>query len=227
VRAGRQAAGKTPEARLYVEVEDNGCGMDTQTRERVFEPFFTTKEVGKGTGLGLATVYAIVREHQGLVECQSTPGEGSVFRVLLPLGEEDPGAAGREDGAVPDGRETVLIVDDDRGPRHTMARLLRERGYTVLEAANGHKGLEILRGRSRRPDLVLLDVSMPGLSGTQVLARIKAQAPQLPVVLCSGYALSETQTAGAAAVLQKPVRAAELGQVVRWALDRVSGPGAG
>jgi signal transduction histidine kinase/ActR/RegA family two-component response regulator len=227
VRAGMQAAGETPEPWLYIEVEDNGCGMDGETRERIFEPFFTTKEVGKGTGLGLATVYAIVRDHQGRVECSSVPGEGSIFRVLLPIGGEDVAAADQTQSAIPRGRETLLIIDDDQGPRHSMARLLRKQGYTVLEAADGSEGLENFQREREHLGLVLLDLSMPGLSGMQVLARLKAQAPRLPVVLCSGYALPEGQFEGAAAVLQKPVRAAELGQAVRRTLDQLSGPAAG
>ena len=227
VRAGMRAAGKREAAMLYVEVEDNGCGMDAQTRERVFEPFFTTKEVGKGTGLGLATVYAIVRDHQGRVECQSAEGKGSVFRVWLPVGQEPAAADEQTAVAVPRGTETLLVIDDDQGPRHAIACRLREQGYTVHEAADGSEGLEILQREGARLGLVLLDLSMPGLSGGQVLTRIKARAPGLPVVLCSGYALPEGQYAGAAATLQKPVRAAELGQVVRQVLDRVSQPGDG
>ncbi|MCC7261335.1 MAG: GAF domain-containing protein [Candidatus Latescibacteria bacterium] len=226
VRAGLQPPGDGGRAMLCVEVEDNGCGMDEETRERIFEPFFTTKEVGKGTGLGLATVYAIVRDHHGMVQCRSVAGAGSVFRVLVPVGEEPLAAEGQAAAPVPRGNETVLVIDDDRGPRHSMARLLREQGYTVHEAADGGGGLEIFRREREHLRLVLLDLSMPGLSGGQVLARINAQAPELPVVLCSGYALPEGQYAGAAAVLQKPVRAAELGQVVRLALDRLSGPAA-
>ncbi|MBI2505973.1 MAG: response regulator [Candidatus Latescibacteria bacterium] len=227
VRAGVRAAGEAAGCWLYVEVEDNGCGMDEATRERIFEPFFTTKEVGRGTGLGLATVYAIVRDHQGQVECHSAPGEGTTFRVLLPLGDQDPELGNQGRDAIPRGRETLLIIDDDRGPRQTMVRLMRELGYTVLEAADGGKGLEIFRREGERLGLVILDLSMPGLSGGQVLARMKAQAPQLPVVLCSGYALPACQFEGAAAVLQKPVQAAELGQTVRQALDQFKESDAG
>ena len=227
VRTGTLADEENTQRWLYLEVEDNGCGMDEQTRERIFEPFFTTKEVDKGTGLGLATVYAIVRDHQGRVECRSAPGEGSTFRVLLPLGTGDPEAKSPVKGVIPRGRETVLIIDDERGSRQTIARLLRELGYTVLEAEEGGEGLEIFRREGERLGLVILDLSMPGLSGAQVLARMKAQAPQLPVVLCSGYALPDGQFEGAAAVLQKPVRAAELGQTVRRVLDRLSDPAAG
>jgi signal transduction histidine kinase/ActR/RegA family two-component response regulator len=223
VRAGVSAEGGEGERRLRVEVQDNGCGMDAPTRERIFEPFFTTKEVGKGTGLGLATVYAIVRDHQGQIECQSALGKGSTFRLLLPLGAQEPEAESWLQDTIPQGRETLLIIDDDRGPRQAMARMLREQGYTVLEAVDGGEGLEVFQRDKEGLGLVILDLSMPGLSGGQVLARLKAQAPGLPVVLCSGYALPAGQFEGAAAILQKPVRAAELGQAVRQALDRLSG----
>jgi len=208
---------------VCVEVSDNGTGMDAQTRERIFEPFFTTKEVGKGTGLGLATAYGILQRHRGWIECQSEPGAGTTFSLFLPAGEGPEG----QDGAVrtgkallPTGSETLLVVDDEELVRRSTSRLFTDLGYQVLEAADGRGCLELFAQRDGQVDLVVLDLSMPGLSGREVLRRLKAQRPQLKVIVFSGYAAKPAELAGLAAqIVEKPFSLRLLAEVVRRTLD--------
>ncbi|MCC7264362.1 MAG: response regulator [Candidatus Latescibacteria bacterium] len=216
--------GEAP-ARDYVciEVADNGVGMDAQTRERIFEPFFSTKEVGKGTGLGLATAYGILHRHQGWIECQSQVGQGAVFSLYLPAGT--PAVAGIEVGisglqpVPPHGTEALLVVDDDQQVRRSVARFLASLGYRVLEAGDGVQGLEVLNQQRGQISLVLLDLSMPGLSGLEVLARLRVQPLQPKVILFTGYATAREQFAGVAELVEKPFSIRQLSQVVRRVLD--------
>jgi PAS domain S-box-containing protein len=204
-------AGPGPYAQL--QVADNGAGMDEATRERIFEPFFTTKEVGKGTGLGLATAYGIVREHQGWIECQSAPGTGACFRVFLPLGHPR-----REPEPAPPGGQTVLLVEDESLVRETVAEFLRRAGYRVCEAGDGVEGLELLEQLGGRVDLVLLDLAMPRLSGEEMLARLGELAPQLKVVLFTGYGEDWQGSPQVVEVLRKPLQFAEILETVRRVL---------
>jgi signal transduction histidine kinase len=205
---------------VLIEVSDNGTGMDPQTRERVFEPFFTTKEVGKGTGLGLAMVYGILQQHGGWIECQSEKGRGTAFSLYLPSGAEtgDQAPAEVESGLRP-GTETLLIIDDEELVRLSAVRFFAELGYRVLEAEDGQRGLEIF-DRQGEVDLVLLDLSMPGLSGKEVFDRLKAQAPWLKVILFTGYAFDRREFEGVADIVEKPFALRQLARVVRQTLDQ-------
>jgi len=218
VRAAELHQAPPPEAGpgpyAQVQVADNGAGMDEATRERLFEPFFTTKEVGKGTGLGLATAYGIVREHQGWIECQSTPGAGACFWVFLPLG--DPRA--ELEPAAPGG-QTVLLIEDEGVVRETVARLLGRAGYRVCEAADGVEGLELFGQLGGQVDLLILDLAMPRLSGEEVLERLAELAPRLKVVLFTGYGEGWQGSPQVVEVLHKPLQFAEILQAVRRALD--------
>jgi CheY-like chemotaxis protein len=205
---------------LRLQVIDDGRGMDEETRRRVFEPFFTTKEVGKGTGLGLATVYAIVREHQGWIECDSAPGQGTTFAVFLPVAVEPAPAASRaEPAAVTGGTETVLIVDDEEMVRSVSARLLERMGYRALAAEDGARGLELFRRNRGRIGAVLLDLGLPGHSGGQVLTDLLQLDPRAKVIVFTGYAVEPEDCAGARAVLHKPIEWSELLRVLRQVLD--------
>ncbi len=181
------------EGAVVLEVEDNGAGMDAATRERIFEPFFTTKESGKGTGLGLATVYGLVQGYEGTIDVMSEPGRGTVFEIRLPA---HVGAAPSEKEHSTDASEVVaqrsiasrrlLLVEDDDGVRHALLRGLRMMGHQVTEAHDGQEAIELLEGGARF-DGVLSDVLMPHVDGLELLEWIREHRPLLPVVLCSGH----------------------------------------
>lgn len=217
-----------PRAGPYVclEVTDTGCGMDASTLARIFEPFFSTKETGKGTGLGLATVYGIVRQHQGWIEVQSKPGAGSTFKVYLPAVT---GPAGQSHDTRFERRprghqqETILVVEDEPDLRELVCELLASCHYTVHAAATGVEALALWERLAGRVDLLLTDVVMPlGLNGRQLAERLRRSKPDLRVIYTSGYSGS---LAGRQLRLEdgwflpKPYRPAVLARVVRACLD--------
>jgi PAS domain S-box-containing protein len=196
---------------VRIRVSDNGPGMDEATRSRVFEPFFTTKAVGHGTGLGLASVYAMVAEHHGRIRCESHPGEGSTFELELPAVEmTEPASVRKPVESFERGTGTVLIVDDEPLVRRAVRGILERGGYKVLESVDGIEGLETFTQERDNIDLVLLDQSMPGLSGDQVLLKLMDLAPQVPVVLLSGLPGPAARLGHASAVLTKPADATTL-----------------
>jgi PAS domain S-box-containing protein len=196
---------------VRIRVSDNGPGMDEATRSRVFEPFFTTKGVGHGTGLGLASAYAMVMEHHGRIRCESRLGEGSTFELELPAVEVDAPPSPRNPAeSFERGTGTVLIVDDEPLVRRAVRGILERGGYTVLESVDGIDGLATFTRQREKIDLVLLDQSMPGLSGDQVLLKLMEMAPQVPVVLLSGLPGPAARLGHATAVLTKPADASTL-----------------
>jgi two-component system, cell cycle sensor histidine kinase and response regulator CckA len=213
-----------PGSYVLLSVSDSGTGMDTETQSRMFEPFFTTKDVGKGTGLGLATVYGIVKQSGGYIWVTSAPGAGTTFDIFLPRAERpaetDAPARPAVARAARAGTETVLVVEDERLVRDLIARNLGERGYGVLTAVNGAEALEAV-GRRREPiDLLLTDVVMPELGGPELAARLRAVQPSLKVVYMTGYA--ERAVAGELApwpLLQKPFDVGALADTIREVLD--------
>ncbi|MBI5102292.1 MAG: PAS domain S-box protein [Nitrospirae bacterium] len=171
-----------------VSFADTGSGMDTRTKDNMFEPFFTTKEVGKGTGLGLAMVYGTVKQHEGFINVYSEPGEGTTFRIYLPLIKETPKPESK--GPAPDiirGSETVLLVEDDEAVRKVTTAMLREFGYTVLEAGNSEEAVRIFSRDPGGISLVISDLIMPGLNGKEVYAALKRIRPDLKALFISGY----------------------------------------
>jgi two-component system cell cycle sensor histidine kinase/response regulator CckA len=211
---------------VCLSVSDNGCGMDAESQARAFDPFFTTKEVGQGTGLGLALVFGIVKGHDGFINLYSEPGVGTTFKVYLPRAGEQMATEAEteaEPAAPPTGSETILLVDDKESVRNTGRRILESRGYTVLLANDGQKALEVYEREKERIDLVLLDLTMPRLSGLETLREILQLDPEAKVILASGYSANGPGSAalaeGAAAFVQKPYDLHKLAQAVRVVLD--------
>ena len=206
-------------------VTDNGCGMEESVFKRLFEPFFTTKEVGKGTGLGLATVYGIVQQHQGWIEVESVPGKGSSFYIYFPaLAAATEKTDIREHSEeVRGGAETILLVEDDLSLRRSTALCLRKLGYAVLEAGNGVDALKIWEQRRQGVELVLTDMVMPGaISGLDLVQRMRKVKPSLKALLTSGYSTElarVSQSGPEIAYLAKPWSAAALAKIVRQCLD--------
>jgi len=222
-----------PQARtgrfVRLRVSDTGIGMDPTTLGRIFEPFFTTKDIGKGTGLGLATVYGIVKQHEGWVEANSEPAKGSAFDVFFPATDEVPATATEEKNftspVVTGGTETVLIVEDEPILREMARDILEGCGYHIIEASSGKEALEVWDLRTRQIDLLLTDMVMPGgVSGVDLAERLQGSQPQLRVVFTSGYAANEVNREVLdkthARFLPKPYTHDELAQTVRECLDK-------
>lgn len=207
-------------------VTDTGCGMDQMTQSRIFEPFFTTKEFGKGTGLGLATVYGIVRQHQGWVEVRSQLGQGTTFKIYLPqaTGAEVAASAPAKEPASLQGKETILVVEDEPPVRWIIKDVLTRYGYNVLEAGSGVEALALWHQHHAGIRLLLTDMVMPvGLGGQELAEKFTTQEPALKVIFISGYSL---QVAGKGFTrmddlnfLQKPFDGAKLARAVRQCLD--------
>ena len=206
--------GAVPGPYVRLQIADNGAGMENAIRERVFEPFFTTKEVGKGTGLGLATAYAIVQEHGGWIECKSEPNVGTTFSILLPIGESQSESAGEQEQ-----QETILVIDDEQMVRHTVGQFLQYGGYAVLEGIDGKDGLEVFERERDRISLVLLDLSMPHMSGIEVLAQLRRLSPDVKVVLFTGYPVGDVDYEGVQGVIRKPIGGMQIVETVRGILS--------
>jgi len=169
-------------------VEDNGVGMDDETKERIFDPFFTTKEVGKGTGLGLAMVYGIVKQHNGFVNVYSELGKGTIFKIYLPLVKSEITRELQLDGVTYiNGNETIFVIEDDLQVRSLTKKILERAGYRVLEAGDGQEAVDIFSKRSSDIDLVILDVIMPKKTGKEVYEEIRKYKPDIRVLFTSGY----------------------------------------
>jgi PAS domain S-box-containing protein len=212
------------DGRVMLQVIDSGIGMDLELQNRIFEPFFTTKEIGKGTGLGLATVYGIVKQCGGEVVVESAPGAGSVFTVLLPRREEPAHAAVLPASSDrPVGNETVLVVEDEPVVRETIRRVLTRHGYLVREALNGRDALSVLDASNDAVDLIMTDVMMPELNGHQLVAALAERGAGIPVLVMSGY--DDGSAAGCDALphgtrfLGKPFTIEDLLRVIREMLD--------
>ena len=213
---------------VLLRVFDTGAGMDAATLEHIFEPFFTTKEMGRGTGLGLATVYGIVKQHKGLIDVDSKPGQGTAFRVYLLLGEGPPEVQEkRRKDALRGGSEGILIAEDNEGLREAAKEILESLGYRVILAKDGADAVRVFEENHPSIDLVFLDVVMPNLNGPEAYTRMCAIKPHIPVIFTTGYAseanLLSARSREKTTILQKPYGSQHLAQKLREILDKTTG----
>ena len=220
-------AGVNPGSYVEIAVTDSGFGMDSPTREHIFEPFFTTKEKGRGTGLGLSTVFGIVKQSCGEILVESAPGRGTTFRILLPRIPGDSNLLPVNPEATPKaitgGTETILVVEDEEGLRNVALRVLTQAGYSVLAAASGKEALRLCEQHAGRIQLLLTDVIMPEMSGKELAEHLARTCPAVKVLFMSGYTQDTIVHHGvldpAVHFLGKPFTAAALRQKVRGVLD--------
>jgi CheY-like chemotaxis protein len=221
---------KQPEARtgyfVGLSISDTGHGMDSTTLGRIFEPFFTTKEIGKGTGLGLATVYGIVKQHHGWVEVESQVGQGTTFTIFIPASTKSKPAQEivQPQEAAPGGTETILVVEDEVSLRELVEEVLRKKGYKVLRAPTGAQALKVWQKHKEEIDLLLTDMMMPeGVSGRELAEKILAEKPKLKVIYSSGYSVDVVGPGDCleegSNYLQKPYHPETLVRAVRNRLD--------
>ncbi len=215
---------------VMLALSDTGSGMDAETKRRIFEPFFTTKSVGQGTGLGLATVYGIVKQSEGYIWVYSEPGLGTTFKIYLPRIDEPPEAASPAHSSEPvaGGRETILLVEDNPALRETIRRRLEALGYTVLAAGDGEEALALAADRIESIDLLLTDIVMPKLGGGALAHRLRARRAEIRVLFMSGYTDGAIAQRGeleaGVLLLEKPFSGAKLVRAVRAALDGEGDP---
>jgi two-component system, cell cycle sensor histidine kinase and response regulator CckA len=176
-------------------VTDTGCGMDETTRQQVFDPFFTTKDKQRGTGLGLASVYGIIKNHGGLVTVYSEVGHGTTFTIYLPLSDKDVHSEYHRTEEVRQGSGTILLVDDEEMILDVGQAMLTALGYQAVIAKGGENALKLMADRNYHFDLAIVDLIMPGIDGGKVFDTIRAIQPDLPVILCSGYSMNGQATA--------------------------------
>jgi signal transduction histidine kinase len=214
-----------PGSYVFLSVSDTGIGMDAETVDQIFEPFFTTKDPGKGTGLGLATVYGIVKQHGGFLNVESEPAKGTTFRIYLPASTGTADEPRNQSNEQPRrGSETILLAEDHDGLRQSAQDMLEALGYRILLAANGLDAIQIFKANSDRINLIILDVVMPGLSGPDTYSQMNSIRPDLPVIFTTGYT-SEVESLSSmidkgAGFLQKPYGQRNIGIKIRELLDR-------
>ncbi len=223
----RRSSQLPPGRYVAITVTDSGCGMDRQTLQKIFDPFFTTKPKGRGTGLGLATAYAIVKNHGGHISAVSRLGKGSRFSILLPAhnGKVRPRQAPKPRHLL-NGSEHILMIDDEGAVLEICRENLKRLGYVVVTARSGEEGIRLYEKRPYRFDLVILDMIMPGLSGAETYRRLKAINPEIKVLLATGYSedgqAREILDEGCKGFIQKPFNLAQLSAIVRNLLDGAS-----
>jgi len=212
---------------VLVSISDTGHGMDKEILKHIFEPFYTTKELGKGTGLGLAMVYGIVKSHGGHIMCYSELGQGTVFRIYFPVLEVDDveqEVEPKKEAEIRGGHETILFVDDEETLLNLAQDMLRQYGYTAIIAESGERAVEIYKTEKDRIDLVILDVGMPGMGGHKCLQELLKIDPEVKVIIASGYPgsgkVKETLESGAAGFIGKPYNLKDMLKKVREFLDQ-------
>lgn len=222
---------------VKISVTDTGVGMDARTQERIFEPFFTTKEMGRGTGLGLATVYGIIKGHRGIINVYSEKGHGTTFTIYLPASEHQVDEKSDRPRFIEEpmrGRETILLIDDETVILEVTEEILKSLGYRVLTANSGPEALEIYHHEKDRIDLVILDLIMPGMGGGKTFDHLRAMNPEAKVILSSGYSMNGEARGvlerGCSAFIQKPFSVQTVSRKIREVLrseqtDQTQEPG--
>ncbi len=209
---------------VHITVADTGIGMDPNTLQRIFDPFFTTKEKSRGTGLGLASAYGIIKNHHGFIRATSQLGHGTTFSIYLPISDHAVVNHDSSGGTICRGSETVLLVDDEPMIIEIGEALLTKLGYRVMTARSGEEAVELVHRNGAAIDLVILDMIMPGMDGSRAFERIRDICPAIPVILASGYALSgqaeQIMKSGCNGFIQKPFNVSELSQKLRHILDK-------
>ena len=217
-----------PCARLTV--SDTGCGIDKSALDKIFEPYFTTKEQGKGTGLGLAVVYGIVKEHRGDIKVYSEKGVGTTFHVYLPLMETDTASSAEKQApACPPGSERILLVDDEGPIARLETQILKRLGYQVTCTSDSLDAMERFKAAPDSYDLVFTDMTMPNMTGDRLAREMLAIRPDIPVIICTGFSERinrvKAESIGVKRLLMKPVAASTLAQEIRWVLDEAKPAG--
>ncbi|MRR37486.1 response regulator, partial [bacterium] len=215
--------GVRPGKYVKLNVTDNGIGMDDAVKARIFEPFFTTRERGRGTGLGLASVYGIIKNHGGFITVESEKGVGTSFVIHRPASEKEEEHIEMPREEIRTGRETILLIDDEAMILDIASRMLQGLGYRVLTASGGKSGLEVFEKERREIGLVILDMIMPDCSGKETFSLLRRVDPSVRVLLSSGYSLDgqaeEIMENGCRGFIQKPFTMTELSKKVRGVLD--------
>ncbi len=218
-----QAYGLKPGKFLKIVVTDTGVGMDEKTKERIFEPFFTTKEMGRGTGLGLASAYGIIKSHNGIINVASKKGQGTTFNIYLPASDRSAIKESTARETLKTGRETVLLVDDEDMAINAALQMLQRLGYNVHVARSGREAIEMLQTRQNPVDLIILDMVMPGMGGRETFERLRAIHPDVKILLTSGYSISgdamQILEEGYAGFIQKPFSIMQISVKLRDILD--------
>ena len=210
---------------ILITISDTGHGMDAETLEKVFDPFFTTKTIGKGTGLGLSSVYGIIKNHDGYIRCKSIPGKGTQFQIYLPASKgKHVRVNDKPLQTIKSGHETILVVDDEDAIRELLSEAFENMGYTYLEAVNGEDAIEIYKNKGEKIDLVVLDLSMPGMGGFKCLKEMISIDPNARILMASGYSADTTVTdctrAGAKGYIRKPYQLNDFFDKIRQILDQ-------
>ncbi len=220
-----KSRGIDPGYYIKIMVTDNGIGMDENIQQKIFDPFFTTKDKSRGTGMGLASAYGIVKNHGGMITVKSAVGRGTTFEICLPASEERVIKEIVSDEEMMHGSETILLVDDEEMLLDVAKELISKLGYQVLVANSGEDSVRTIANPNKGIDLVIIDLIMPGMDGGQTFDQIREIRPQIPVMLCSGYALdgyaSEIMSRGCNGFIQKPYNLSELSKKIRKILDAV------
>jgi CheY-like chemotaxis protein len=208
---------------VRISVADTGTGIDPAIQSRIFEPFFTTKEIGRGTGLGLASAYGIVKNHDGAIDFNSQLGQGTTFYIYLPASDAAAVKPSQTSTDLSAGTETILLVDDEEVIVTVNQPMLEKLGYTVMTASGGREAIAVFDANQDRIDMVILDMIMPDLGGGAVFDHLKSARPDIKVLLSSGYSISgqaeEILSRGCAGFIQKPFNLTMLSQKIREILD--------